>query len=144
MESAKSKMRLHEKGERSLILSWLYGFLFTALFSLAFLAVASLCAYQTEDPASLLKPLSYVSLALSALICGFSSAKFAGRRGALLGLVSGVFFCFVLYTAAAVLGVSVKDHLLPTILLYLLFSLLSLFGGILGGKKKNRHKTHMH
>ena len=78
MDKKRSHLRISEKKDRGIIPAMFFGFVFTAIFSLIFLLLASLFFYNSEDPSSLLMPLAYASLAASSLIFGFSTAKISG------------------------------------------------------------------
>lgn len=138
MEKKRSHLRLSGKKERGLLPSVFFGFVFTAIFSLVFLLAASLFSYNAEDPSALLMPLAYISLAISSLVFGFSSAKMAGRNGLFCGILSGGLLSFFLFVSGMIFsdGYSVL-HALPVFLCVLMIAAL---GGFLGGRKSNKRR----
>ena len=144
MESGTSKVRLAEKKGRSLFGATLFGFVFTLLFSTAFLLIAALCAYETSDPSAWLAPLSYASLVMSSLVSGFSSGKFAGRRGMITGLCSGLLFAVLLFCVSFFSGMLSDRSLYGALLGYGMMVLLSALGGILGSHKREKKKHRRH
>lgn len=138
MEKKRSHLRLSEKKERGILPAVFFGFVFTAIFSLVFLLAVSLFSYNAEDPSALLMPLAYISLAISSLVFGFSSARMAGRNGLFCGILSGALLSLFLFISGMIFsdGYSIL-HALPVFLCVLLISAL---GGFLGGKKRSNRR----
>lgn len=138
MDKKRSHLRLSEKKERGIVPAMFFGFVFTALFSLIFLLLASLFSYNSEDPSSLLMPLAYASLAVSSLVFGFSTAKIAGRNGLVCGLLSGGFLSMLLFVGGMIMSDSYSP--LAALPVFLGVLLVSALGGFLGGRKKEKRR----
>ena len=63
--------------------------LITAGFGLALLVIASLIAYFTPHPLALVRPLGITASLLTALACGFCTARIYGHAALLCGLLGG-------------------------------------------------------
>ncbi len=144
MPIEKSKMRLREKKERPFLIAVLFGFFFSLLYLAAFLLVASTAAYAVPDPSALLLPLSYAVLVVTAIMSGITIGRFAGRRGALAAFLSGLLFSGFLALVSYTSG-NLTETVLPVFCItYLAFSLLAALGGMLGCRKKEKHRKHRH
>lgn len=140
MTTSRSSMRLAPEKERGPVLSLAFSLLFTLLFSLAFLIVATLIAYNTEDPSSLLMPLSYAAVACSSLFAGISSAKLRGRQGLLMGVLAGLLFIAILFLCSFLPGMTRPESLLSVLPMYTAILALSLIGGKIGGIKREKKR----
>ncbi len=140
MVSSKSSMRLAPEKARGILFSLASSLLLTLLFSLAFLLVATLIAYNTEDPSAFLTPLSYAAIGCSSLFVGVSSAKMRGKQGLLMGLLAGVLFISVLLLCSFLPGMTHTKNWLSAIPTYGAILLLSSIGGKIGGIKKEKRR----
>ena len=96
-ENTADKSLFDKKLIKRLLLSSLFGFILfvilSCLFSLAVMKIPSLSDKTFY--------LALVSLAVSALLCGFLSAKNRKLKGIVSGSISGIILCVAIYALAA-------------------------------------------
>ena len=136
MEMQKGRLREKKKREHSVIGSALRGLICALLLLLLLLAVFATVAMQSENPSALIAPLSYTASLLSALFCGFISARMRGKQGLLCGLTAGA-----LLLAAFALGLLAfagegDIHPASLLIFYPALFTLAVFGGVLGGARR--------
>lgn len=103
---------------------------------------ASLIAYFTVDPNSVILPLSLAASALTALIGGFAAARINGSGAMLTGLLNGCVMMAIMILVSLFLGKHATGYSTAiSFLLHAAFLLLSAMGGLLGQKRaKPRHR----
>lgn len=140
MTTSRSSMRLAPEKERGPVLALAFSLLFTLLFALAFLVVATLIAYNTEDPGALLAPLSYAAVGCSSLFAGVSSAKLRGKQGLFMGALAGLLFIAILFLCSFLPGMTRHTNLWGVLPMYAVILALSLIGGRIGGIKREKKR----
>ncbi|MDY3845395.1 MAG: TIGR04086 family membrane protein [Eubacteriales bacterium] len=105
---------------------------------ISFILILILCtvAYQTDNPNRYIRPLSYVALGASSLICGFVSSKRIGMSSLISGLIGGLVYSVIMFLASLPLENTGNHHFGISILIYVAFIVLSCVGGIIGGARK--------
>ena len=127
----------------------LWSFLITVAVSLVLLLAGTAVAYSTSDPTSLISPIAYVSLYMSAFFGGFASAKLNKRSPYLTcALCSGVFLLLgVLASAAIPQSNESLSSFGETLILRLAEVLMFFVGTVIGiksfsSKGQTRHKKY--
>lgn len=127
----------------------LLGLLITLAVSFLLLLIGTAVAYSTADPGSLIAPVSYVALYMSAFFGGFACAKLNRRAPYLTsGLASGAFVLIGLLLSAIMSdSLSSLDSVWIGLVLRLAVILIFFVGTLLGLKRvntphKNRRKHH--
>lgn len=138
MEKPLGRLREKKKREIPILHATLRGLLLSLLFLLTFLAVGATVALQSEDPTSLIPPISYAALLSSALFSGVCCARTRGKQGLLCGLLSGGLWLCLFALGFFLFSPEGESEPLSLLLLLPVLFLLSVFGGIIGGAKRVR------
>ncbi len=112
--------------------------------SFVFLLIFCTIAYRTDNPNKYIRPLSYVTLGISALICGFISSKKIGMSSLICGLIGGFIYAVIMFIASLPIENQSGRSLGFNILVYIAVILLSAVGGIIGGARKisGKHRRY--
>ena len=116
--------------------------LLTALLSLA---VLSLAAYFTEDPAALLLPMGLTAAAITAFTGGFAAVRLHRKSALLCGLSNGCTMLAIMLVLSLFFGNASSAHSpLTSILLHAGYLLLSVLGAFVAlprtaGTPRKRH-----
>lgn len=105
----------------------------------------AIVAYRSEDPTSLLTPVSYAVGCTAALLCGYAGGRLYGRSGLLCGLLSGVAFLCLYLLGFAVLSGDVTPAPGKLLLSFSILFALCVLGGAFGGRRRTprpRHAKH--
>ena len=89
------------------------GVAFAALVGALLSLVAALVAYSAGDPDSLVLPLGFGALALSALVCGFDTRRRARTSPLLCGMLSGFALLLMLFFFSCFLPDSLRGTWSP-------------------------------
>lgn len=111
---------------------WMAGLLILLLLSCA-------AANSSEDPGSMLRPLSLACLYLSALISGFAAVRFSGD-GILSGLLSGCITALLMLLLSC-LPLPDSGFLFPSTLLLTAAVIPAGCTGAMIGRKRQKHKS---
>lgn len=125
--------RTGKKQNDSLIACVLRGILLSVVLLLLLLLAAAAIAYQNEDPAALVLPLSYLAALINAFLGGFFTAHRRGRQGLICGLLTGSGLVTLFLLGFLVFIGDSEPNLGRLLLSYLLFLAVSVLGGIIGG-----------
>lgn len=112
--------------------------------SLGLLAILSalLCfvAYLTDDPTSLVSPLSLLALYICSFFSGFISLRSCGHSSLVCGLISGgIFMSFLIFLSFFFSSVLSSHYSFGvSLLLHALIVIFAIFGGYAGQKKPKR------
>ncbi len=140
MSENTSVMRLgHTKKNRGIFKALMIGFFSAAAFALGALLLFAGILFRSEDPGKFLFPISMGALFLTAFLFGFISAKSYGGQGALLGVLSGGTLFLLLFFVALLCGLF-QEKAFITCALYVSVALVSVLGGMLGGKKRTARR----
>ena len=139
MEKASSSVRFAKRNDRSLATSILGGLISFCIFAISFLVILSLIAYKNADPTKLIRPFSYTALCASAFVFGFTSSKLREKQGALVGLLSGLVLCLIVFAVSSAIGRS-ETPLEMALCLYFAMLALATIGGLAGMQKKHKKK----
>ena len=118
--------------------------LLTALLSLA---VLSLAAYFTEDPAALLLPMGLTAAAITAFTGGFAAVRLHGKSALLCGLSNGCAMLTIMLVLSLFFGNAASAHSpLTSVLLHAGYLLLTLLGAVVAlpravGKPRGKHSA---
>ena len=141
MEKKRSHLRLKDHRSRGLFTSLLFSFALSALLSIVFLVVMALFSYKSDDPTALITPFSYASLAISALVFGFFTAKFSGRSTLACGLLSGT----TLSSLLLAFGLLFTENYNLFIAIPVIASIfvVSFLGSFFGSSRKTKKRSRM-
>lgn len=130
----------HEVG-RGLFISSLQAQIAWIISAVLLLLLVCAIAYSTEDPDSLIFPLSLCALYLSAIVGGIVAVRLSGD-GVLSGFISGL-ITIVLIRLMALLPLPVSDtELSVSILCNIMILPASVIGSVIGHKRKDKNKRN--
>ena len=124
---------------RSILISVLSAAVLGVLLS----AASAAAALGSDDPDSLIAPLSLASLGISALVCGASSARLSDGElpWALAGILSGSLFGILLFAVSFVPVSSGSDFIGGKRLVFTFLVILCSFIGAVVGRKRGKKRT---
>ncbi|MBQ9978886.1 MAG: TIGR04086 family membrane protein [Clostridia bacterium] len=148
MKNKSSKNHAKSAGAPVTVLkSFLYGILSTAVIGLALLLAGTAAAYLTPDPTAFVEPLGIVTLFITAFFGGFAASKTNKRAPYLNAILVGAGFTFLSVLVALALPHTLASgtELLPRILLRALSLATFPLGALVGikaskPKKRKRRK----
>lgn len=123
-------------GLHDAMLSVLLGILFGVVLSILLLVLFSTLMVVRDLPAGFTMPLAFVALAGGSFCGGLVSGRVLGRRGFLVGAVTGLLFLLVLLICGALLGQTALDAV--TLLKAGACAVAGAVGGILGCNSRGR------
>ena len=134
---AKQKRHISKSG---ILISSAYGLLCATVILILLLAIFSAVGLATENPHSLLTPISFFSIYTASFFGGFIAIKKNKGADALLcGLVCGIFTFLFLSLIFFIIGIILKSQ--SASLTWLFRALIipaSILGSLLGSAKKNK------
>lgn len=126
-------IRSGKKKNTSLFACVSRGLLLSVLLLLALLLAAAALAYQSDDPATLVLPLSYAATLFTSFAGGFAASRRRGRQGLICGVLTGAGL-LVLFLLGFLIFLGDSEPDMGRLLLsYLLQLALSVLGGVIGG-----------
>ena len=99
----------------------------------------SLLLILQDIPQSIIQPLAIGAFSIGALLSGYLAACIVGKRGLLMGVLSGLLCCLVLQGASFAIADGVIDVAQGIQLALAL--ICSATGGVMGVNRKNRRKA---
>ena len=135
----------HAKGAGApvtVLKSFLYGILSTAVIGLAPLLAGTAAAYLTPDPTAFVEPLGFVTLFITAFFGGFAASKINKRAPYLNAILTGASFTLISTLLALALPHTLASgtELLPRILLRALSLATFPLGALVGIKASKPQK----
>ncbi len=134
---AKQKRHISKSG---ILISSAYGLLCATVILILLLAIFSAVGLATENPHSLLTPISFFSIYTASFFGGFIAIKKNKGADALLcGLICGIFTFLFLSLIFFIIGIILKSQ--SASLTWLFRALIipaSILGSLLGSAKKNK------
>ena len=141
MEKNRTHLRLNAPRSRGLVTSAFFAFTLSALISILILAMMAFFSYESDDPTQLITPFSYASLAISALVFGFFTAKFSGRSTLACGFLSGA----TLSSLLLLFGLLFTENYNLFIAIPVIASIfvVSFLGSFFGSSRKTKKRSRM-
>ena len=126
--------------KRGILISSLFGLCATMIILFALLMIFSLIGLATENPHSLLSPVSFFSIYTSTFFGGFISIKKnKGHDSLLCGLICGIFSAIVLSLVFGVFRLLFDANSTPLSWLFrVLIIITSIIGALLGVNKTKK------
>ncbi len=134
---------LTEKKGTGLLKSTLLSLLFSFVFALCSLLLASAILLHYKNPTSAFRAVGILLPSLTSFFGGIMAGKIEKKQGALAGILHGALILLALFLLSCILG---QGELSPlhTAISYTILLLLSTLGGTLGGARHTKGKKRRH
>lgn len=134
------KKGIRREGGATIPGALLRGMLLTILFSAVMLLLATGAVYMTPDPTRWVSLGATVAMGAAALFCGHVTARLRGGQGLLCGLCAGGIFLLLLLALSLLATPLHPASPLRIFLCCLSVPLLSMLGGLRGGRPRTRRR----
>jgi len=133
-------MRKSIENERGIFLPSLKAQIGWVISGISLLFIFCMIAYSTEDPCSMIKPLSLTALYLSSAIGGFCAMKLSGKLAS--GLISGIFTALFIFFLSVIPICKTGNDIGTSLILNSLIIPSSFLGAFIAKPRRASPKKH--